>query len=166
MALKARMVGREALMRKLAEVAPAAEAAAAAAQAASAKELAEAIRSRAPRVTGRYADSIQAAPVAGRNDIAKPIGIQATKDANAWGIFASYVWRFLEFGTRSHRIRARNRRSLAFDVAGGKAFPKRVQHPGMAARPHIFPTYRGMRKRIRRRVASAINKAIKKAAGS
>jgi HK97 gp10 family phage protein len=65
-----------------------------------------------------------------------PVGISATKDPNAWGIFADFKWRWLEFGTRK-----------------------------MRARPHIFPTYRAARKKIRRKIANAINKEIRKAKG-
>lgn len=59
-----------------------------------------------------------------------------TKDPNATGIFANFKWRWLEFGTVK-----------------------------MSAQPHIFPTFRAARKRIRRKVANAINKAVRKAKG-
>ncbi|WP_181182629.1 hypothetical protein [Mesorhizobium sp. B3-1-9] len=60
--------------------------------------------------------------------------MNATKDPNATGIFAEFIWRFLEFGTVK-----------------------------MAARPHIFPTYRAYRKKLRRRIAGAVNRAVRKA---
>lgn len=163
MAFKARITpqSRDAVMKRLRELVPEAEAAAATAQEASAKELAEAIRGRARRRSGTYADSIVAGKIAGRNDGGKPIGIEATKDPNAWGIFASFIWRFLEFGTRPHVIKAKNKPNLVFNIAGKRVVTKQVVHPGNKAFPHIFPTYRAMKKRIRRRVANAINKAIK-----
>jgi len=168
MAFRARITpqSRDAVMKRLRELVPEAEAAAATAQEASAKELAEAIRGRARRRSGEYADSIQAAKLAGRNDGKKPIGISATKDPNAWGIFANFIWRFLEFGTRPHTISAKNKPNLSFTVGGKRIVTKQVAHPGSKAFPHIFPTYRAMKKRIRRRVAAAINKAIKKKAAT
>lgn len=132
----AKFVGREALMAKLRKLAPEAELAAAEAQAKGAQELADAVRARAPVRTGHYKASIDAGLLAGRGAGQHPVGIGQTKDPNAQGLFADFKWRWLEFGTRK-----------------------------MRARPHIFPTYRAMRKRIRRRIATAVNKAIKKAAG-
>lgn len=147
-------------MRRLRELAPNAEAQIAKAQEESAKELAEAIRSRAPRESGRYADSIEAGKIQGRNDGRKPIGIQETKDPNAWGIFASYLWRFIEFGTRPHTINPKKASNLSFVVDGRRVVTQQVSHPGAEKQPHIFPTYRQYKKRIRRRVLRAIRLAI------
>ncbi|WP_454002947.1 HK97 gp10 family phage protein [Afipia felis] len=149
-------------MKRLRELVPQAEVAAAKAQEVSAKELAAAIKSRAPRFSNEYAHSIEAVKVAGRNDDRKPIGIEKTKDPNAWGIVALYIWRFIEFGARPHTIRPKKKPLLAFRIGDRLVRAGQVNHPGMKARPHIFPTYRAMKKRIRRRVAAAINKAIKK----
>ena len=168
MALRAKITrqSRDAVMRRLNELVPAAEKAAATAQETTTKELAEAIKARAPRDSGDYVDSIKAVPLAGRNDKA-PVGLEQTKDPNAWGIVARYIWRFIEFGTRPHTIKAKKKPRLSFRVGGKLIRPERVSHPGMSPRPHIFPTYRAMKKRIRRRLASAINRAVKKAgAGS
>lgn len=166
MALKAKFEGRDAVMARLRKLVPDAENEAAKAQEAAAKELAEAIRARAPHVSGNYAASIEAGKLAGRNDGRKPIGIQATKDPNAWGIFADFVWRFLEFGTKAHTIKAKRGGLLAVRGANGRvSFVEKVEHPGTRAQPHIFPTYRAYRKRIRRRVATAINKAVRRAKG-
>lgn len=168
MALRARITpqSRAAVLKRLREIVPEAEDAAAKAQETSAKELAEAIKARAPRYSGEYVNSIQAVKLAGRNDDRKPIGIQPTKDPNAWGIVALYIWRFIEFGTRPHSIRAKKRALLSFRVGERLVRTGQVNHPGMAPRPHIFPTYRAMKKRIRRRIAGAINKAIKAKATS
>ena len=162
MAFRARIKpqSRDAVMKRLRQLVPEAEAAAAKAQELSAKELAEAIRGRAPSKSGEYKNSIVAAKLEGRNDNQKPIGITATKDPNAWGIFANYIWRFIEFGTRPHTIKARRTNNLSFSIDGRRIVTRSVNHPGANARPHIFPTYRQFRKRIRRRVAAAINKAI------
>lgn len=162
MAIRAQFTpqSRAAVTKRLRELAPNAEAQIAKAQEDSAKELAEAIKARAPRKSGRYAESIEAGKLAGRNDGRKPIGMQETKDPNAWGVFASYLWRFIEFGTRPHTITAKKKPNLVFTVDGRRVVTKQVNHPGMEKRPHIFPTYRGMKKRIRRRVLTAIRKAI------
>lgn len=166
MALKAKVLGRDAVLGRLRKLVPDAEEQVAKAQQDAAKELAQAIKARAPRLSGEYVDSIEAGLLRGRNDGRAPIGIQQTKDPNAWGIFALYVWRFIEFGTRAHTIKAKRKPLLAIRGPGGKvAFAKQVTHPGMRPQPHIFPTFRAMRKRIRRKVATSVNKAIRKAQG-
>lgn len=167
MVLKAKFIGREAVNRKLRQIVPEAEAEYAKAIEDGAKELAEAIRARAPRgETGEYAASIEAGKLAGRNDGRKPIGIEATKDPHAWGIFADWKWRFLEFGTKAHAIVTKLGKRLSFtDGDGERVFAAKVSHPGAAAQPHIFPTFRAMRKRLRSRVARSINKAVRKVAG-
>lgn len=162
MAIKARLTpqSRAAVTKRLRELVPAAEAQIAKAQEDSAKELAEAMRARAPKKTGRYAESIEAGKLAGRNDGRKPIGMQETKDPNAWGVFASYLWRFIEFGTRPHTIKAKRTSDLVFYVNGQKIVTPQVSHPGINKQPHIFPTYRQYKKRIRRRMLRAIRNAI------
>lgn len=162
MVFRARLTpqSRDAVMKRLRALVPEAETAAANAQELGAKELAEAIKGRAPSKSGKYKNSIIAAKLEGRNDNKKPIGIAGTKDPNAWGVFANYIWRFLEFGTRPHGIKAKRKANLSFSVNGQRIVTKAVSHPGATAKPHIFPTYRQFRKRIRRRVATAINKAI------
>jgi hypothetical protein len=151
---------RAAVTKRLRELVPAAEEQIAKAQEDSAKELAEAIKTRAPSHTGRYRESIEAGKIAGRNDGRKPIGIAETKDPNAWGIFASYLWRWIEFGTRPHTIKAKRKSQLAFTVDGRQIRTRQVNHPGTTKQSHIFPTYRQYRKRIRRRVLRAIRNVI------
>ena len=165
MAIKAKFVGREKLTQKLREIAPAVEVEYAKAIETGAKELADAIRARAPRGTkGEYANSIEAARVADRPG-QKMVGIEQTKDPNAWGIFANYIWRFLEYGTKAHIIKPKRTKRLVFETSDGETVSaSQVKHPGQTARPHIFPTYRAMRKRVRSRVTRAINKAVKKVA--
>jgi HK97 gp10 family phage protein len=161
MPIKARIQGRDIVMRRLNGLAPKATVAAATAIEVGVKELAETIKSRSPVASGEYRNSIIAAKLSGRNDSRKPIGITATKDPNAWGIFADFLWRFLEFGTRPHTIKAKNTSDLVFFSKGNKIVTPQVAHPGTSPQPHIFNTYREMRKRIRRRIATAINKALK-----
>jgi hypothetical protein len=162
MAIRARLTpqSRAAVTKRLRELAPNAEAQIAKAQEESAKELAEAIKARAQRKSGRYAESIEAGKLAGRNDGRKPIGMQETKDPNAWGIFASYLWRWIEFGTRPHTIKAKRVSDLVFYANGQKIVTPQVSHPGTTKQSHIFPTYRQYKKRIRRRVLRAIRNAI------
>lgn len=96
----------------------------------SAKEVADLAGSYAPKRTGDYARSITAKPT-------------ETKDGSpAAGVFADFIWRWLEHGTAPHG-----------------------NHPGTAAQPHLFPAYRTLRKRIKSRTSRAINKAVKKATG-
>jgi HK97 gp10 family phage protein len=137
MALRAKITpqSRDAVMKRLRDLVPDAEAAAARAQAQSAQELAAAIKPRIPVVTGKLRASIEADLVSNRPG-KKPVGITATKDPNAQGIFAEWYWRFVEFGTRRSK-----------------------------AKPAIFPTYRQFRKKIRRNIANAINREIRKAKG-
>jgi HK97 gp10 family phage protein len=132
-AIRAKFEGREAVMRKLRRLVPDAEIEAAKAQLEAAQELAVAIEARAPLgQTGDYRASIEGAKLSDKPG--KAVLGSTSKDPNATGIFADYIWRFLEFGTVK-----------------------------MAAQPHIFPTYRAMKKRIRRKIAGAINKAVRKA---
>jgi HK97 gp10 family phage protein len=144
MRVRAKIEGRDAVMRRLRALVPEAEKELAREQLEGAVELANRIKPRAPRRTGRYAASIQGDRLANRpgqrrvGGKVKTTGVgrqlSATKDPNATGIFAEFIWRFLEFGTVK-----------------------------MAARPHIFPTYRAYRKKLRRRMANAVNRAVRKA---
>lgn len=136
MAVRAKFEGREKVMARLRRLVPDAEKEAAKAQLEAANELAAAIRGRAPVRTGEYRDSIQGGRLSDAPSGGQLVGIRGTKDPNATGIFARFLWRFLEFGTFSS-----------------------------SAKPHIFPTYRAMKKRIRRKVAGAVNKAVRKAKG-
>lgn len=158
MAFKAKMLGRDAVMRKLRELVPEAEKDLAVAQLEAAEDLAGAIADRAPKDSGDYASSIEGARLAD-----KPAGrrvggkvretqtgraLGATKDPNATGVFASFKWRWLEFGT-AERIQKKTGRKVG----------------RMPAQPHVFPTYRGKLKAIRRRMAGAVNKAVRRIKG-
>lgn len=134
MRVKAKWRGREATMRRLNKLLPDTEKELAEAQLDAGNNLALKIENRAPLgETGDYRASIHAARL--RDKPGQSIaGLTPTKDKNAVGIFAEFIWRFLEFGTVK-----------------------------MAARPHIMPTYRAERKRIRRKMAGAVNKAVREA---
>lgn len=166
MAIKAKMLGREALMRKLNQVVPEAEKQLADAQLEAAKDVAGKIAARAPTKSGEYKASIEGGRLADRPGQARVLGGNATKDKNATGVFAAWYWRFLEFGTSAHVIRAKNAPALRFRGQGGQLVSKEsVAHPGSSAQPHVFPTWRAFRKTARRRMAAAVNKAVRKAMG-
>lgn len=134
MKTKAKFLGRDTTMRLLRDIVPEAEKELAKAQMDGARTLAKKIKPRAPRSTGEYEASIHADLLVnrpGQRAIGKGINNE-TKDPNATGVFADYIWRFLEFGTVK-----------------------------MRKRPHIFPTYRQERPRIRRKMAGAVRKALK-----
>lgn len=150
MAFKSKMLGRDAVMRKLRDLVPDAEKEAAKAQIEAADELAIAIKARAPvgrdEGAGDYRASIRGGRIAEAPERAV-IGARRSKDPNATGVFANHKWRWLEFGT-------------------AERFKKTGASTGqMPAQPHIFPTFRQYRKKIRRKVATAINWAVRKARG-
>lgn len=150
MAMKATMMGRDAVMRRLRELVPDAEKEAAQAQLEAAEDLAKQIKARAPvgidEGAGEYKASIRAGRLAD-NPGKQLVGRTPTKDPNATGVFADYKWRWIENGTKER-----------FRKNGGAT--------GMMPRkPHIFPTFRANRKRIRRKIANAINRAVRRAKG-
>lgn len=161
-------------MRRLSQLVPEAEKQLAEAQLEAGQDLASRIQARAPvGVSGEYkssihaerlADSASTRRVGGKvKDTTTGKAIIKTKDKNAVGVFAEFIWRFLEFGTRAHTIKAKSGPLLVFKGKDGQtvAVPS-VQHPGMARQPHVFPTYRAEKKRIRRKMAAAVNKAVRK----
>lgn len=162
MAIKARL-SRGVMERRLFSLAPAAEAAMGEAIETGAKELAAAIQQTAPvGKTGEYRDSIMAVPLAGYNGSKnRLVGAQITKSKSAWVIIADWYWRFIEFGTRPHKIKAKRTSDLVFYANGQKIVTPEVMHPGAPAHPHIFSTYAAMRKRIKTRISRAVSKALK-----
>lgn len=159
MVIKAKMLGREALMRKLNQLVPEAEKQLAEAQIDIAKEAASRIAARAPVDSGEYKSSIEGARLADRPQKASLFGT-TTKDKNATGVFAAWYWRFIEFGTSAHTIMAKNAPALHLR---GDVFVDEVNHPGAKAQPHIFPAWRSYQKTARRKMANAVNKAVRKA---
>ncbi|CDM56284.1 MULTISPECIES: HK97-gp10 family putative phage morphogenesis protein [Rhizobium] len=139
MKTKAKFLSRQKTMSLLNGIVPEAEKELAKAQMDGAQSLANKIKPRAPSETGSYRQSIQADKLSNRPGERSVSGKgidNETKDPNATGVFADYIWRFLEFGTVK-----------------------------MTKRPHIFPTYRQERPKIRRKMAAAVRKAVKKAKG-
>ncbi len=161
MAIKAKIQGREALNRRLRQLAPEAEKAAAEAKLKVAQEAADAIASRAPigpstdpltgkpRNAGAYRESIKGGF---QRDLKGGVGIGQvqSKDPDAAGVYAEYIWRFLEFGTRPHENKG---------IAPGS------MNPGIPAQKHVFHTWRAMQRKAKRRINAAVNKAVRKAMG-
>ena len=73
---------------------------------------------------------------------------------------AAWYARLVEFGTRAHDIKPRNKRALA---TNGKVIGAKVRHPGASRQPFFYPGYRIGRKRYRSRVQRAIRAGAKKA---
>ncbi|PLW76806.1 HK97 gp10 family phage protein [Cohaesibacter celericrescens] len=109
-----------------------------------AEEVAEMAHDFAPKVSGDYADSINAKEIEDASGVPK------------WGVFADWVWRFIEFGTRS------GRRGTRANVNGRDRRVYR-SHPGNPAQPHLWPAFRAMKRRLKGRTTRSINKAVKKA---
>ncbi|WP_284777071.1 HK97 gp10 family phage protein [Agrobacterium sp. lyk4-40-TYG-31] len=160
--IKAKVLGRETLTKKLNDIAPKANQYAAEAKLQIANEAAEAISDRAPIGTGTsagdYAASIQGARISDRPNAKAMVGTSASKDPDATGIFASWIWHFLEFGTRPHNTAK----------GGGTALGKKQtegarMHPGTKAQPHIFPIWRSFRERAKKRINDAVWRGVREA---
>jgi len=166
MAMKAKIEGREALTRKLDQMAPMANKYAAEEKLAIAKEAAAKMAAVSPpkNVTGEYKSSLQGDFLRNRKTDKTLNGSdhQPTKDADATGIFANYIWRFLEFGTKanaegSHRDRRYKKRVVMTKV-------KRA-HGATRPFPHIFANWRAMRDESKKRIHLAIVRGVKEAMG-
>jgi hypothetical protein len=144
-ALKAKMQGRAALMRRLNELAPNAERYAAEAKLEAVKEAANLISADAPHDSGEYMTEIKGERQADNPNIAPVVG-RKSKDPDATAVYAPWIWRFLEFGTKAHINKGR--------FAG-------TQHPGTPAQPHVFPTWRAFKPRAKKMVNAAINRAVR-----
>lgn len=148
MAMKAKVLGRAALEAKLNSLVPRAREATAKAKLEVAQEAAHQIALAAPRKKGDYARSIKGERLDGAYTFTDSYA--QTKDVDATGIFANWIWRFLEFGTAPHKNKGQ--------FAG-------TDHPGTVPQPHIFPTWRAYRPRALRKVRNALNKAVREAMG-
>lgn len=162
MAITAELKGREALMRRLSQLAPNVEKYAAEAKLQVAEEAAELMREKAPTgATLEYRESFSGELLA-NNPNKKQVGLSQTKDPSAAGVFAEYIWRFLEFGTAPHSTAKGGGTVLGKKnaSAAGKGI-----HPGTAAQPHIFPTWRAYKKKASAKIRAAVNKAVREAMG-
>lgn len=163
MAMKARIRGRERLARELRAIAPEAEKEAAEEKLKVAQEAAKAIAARAPvgpstdpvtgepRAPGAYKASIRGGYQKDNPNAQRGRNQRQSKDPYAAAVFANYIWRFLEFGTRPHMMKS--------GIFAGK------QHPGTEAQPHVFSVWREMRPKAKRKINSAVYRAIKRVRG-
>ncbi|ESX78244.1 HK97 gp10 family phage protein [Mesorhizobium sp. LSHC414A00] len=166
MAFQTKIIGREALMRRLDELVPEANKAAAVAKLEVAREAASRIASRAPAgATGAYKDSIIGARQADMPAGERPVfGGNPSKDPDATAVYADFTWKFLEHGTAPHLIKGRNGKRLVFTARNGaRVSVPSVNHPGSAAQPHIFYTWKAYRKAAKAKISRAISKAVKAA---
>lgn len=162
MALKTKILGREALTKKLNEIAPNVESEVAAVKLQVMQDAAEKISANAPTgATLEYMESIEADYIKNR-PYQELTGIQETKDPSAAAVFAPFIWRFLEFGTAPHST-AKGGGTVAGQAAAMSSSV--TMHPGTAAQPHIFHVWRAMRKKAKERVNRAVNKAVKLSMG-
>ncbi|NEI48651.1 HK97 gp10 family phage protein [Rhizobium leguminosarum] len=162
MAITAELKGRDALMRRLNQLAPNVEKYAAQAKLEAAEEAAELMRERAPTgATLEYRESFSGELLA-NNPNKQQVGLSQTKDPSAAGVYASYIFRFLEFGTAPHSTVKGGGTVLGKKnaAASGKGM-----HPGTAALPHIFPTWRAYKRKASAKIRAAVNKAVREAMG-
>ena len=162
MALKVKIKGRDTLARELRKMAPEAEKAATEEKIKVVKEAAAAIAARAPigptvdpltgqtRNAGEYKASIKGGFQSDNIGAGKRRGTRVSKDPTAVGVYANYIWRFIEFGTAPHVNKGA--------VPGS-------QHPGTPSQEHIFSTWREMRPKAKRKINTALYKAIKRTVG-
>jgi len=62
---------------------------------------------------------------------------------------------YVEFGTRAHEIRAKNKKALAFKVGGNMVVVQKVNHPGTKARPFVRPAFEAWKESLGPAVAEA-----------
>lgn len=160
MALRTQVRGRAQLTRDLQAIVPNALKYAADANLRIVDEAAEKIRNVAPRgATLEYAESIEGDFLKNKPD-AQSFSDNPTKDKDAAGLFASFLWRWLEYGTAPH-----NTAPGGGTVKGRSAHLQGNGHlhPGTAAQPHIWPTWRAFQATANRIKRNAINKAFREA---
>lgn len=164
MGFKVKVAGREELMRRLERITPGVTEAAAEAKLEAVKEAANLISADAPHDSGEYMESIQGDFQKNRPGIA-PVGGKQSKDPDAVGVYADWKWRFLEFGTAPHKIKAKAKPALVFRDGGPIIVAEEVNHPGSRAQPHVFPAWREYKPKAKRKIAKAVNDAVKRSLG-
>lgn len=164
MGIRAKWIGRERAQKALDLIDPNINAVAYGMLFKAGKELAEQIKKYAPVEQGDYRDSIHADRMENRPDAITAREARQGKNPNNVGIFAAWYWRWLEFGARPHKIKAKNVQYMTFEGRDGRMkYAREVNHPGAPPQPHIFPVYRSERKNMRRKLSRAVARAIKKA---
>lgn len=163
MAIRAKVLGRETLMRNLEKITPGIAKATAPVKLEIAKEAANLISAAAPAKTGKYMESIQ-----GGRQVDNPgahfFG-KRSRDPDACGVYADFIWRFLEWGTAPHLIKGRGK-NLVFKGEDGRivSVPS-VNHPGTHAHPHVFPEWKKFKPRGQRMINQAVRGAVKASLG-
>lgn len=79
----------------------------------------------------------------------------ADKTANGTTVYlahGSIVGLFMEEGTAPHVIRPVNKKALRFTSGGNEVFAKKVNHPGIKARPVVEPTAQSNMPNIKQQV--------------
>lgn len=148
---KQKFTGKQKLFRQLKRLAPEFEDDLTDNLAKSGKELETMVKSFAPRKSGDYVNGISVRKIKDGDDGAR----NNLKTIPAFGLFAPWFWRFIEHGTAASEKGGRT-------SSGRKS---KRSHPGTSPRPHIFPAWRVLRKRIRGRTTRAINKSVKRITG-
>jgi HK97 gp10 family phage protein len=109
-------------------------------------------KTNAPKRTGQLANSVQAEPPTGQftaGSLSASVGAGAPYSA------------FVEFGTKPHIIRAKNKKVLRFPGAGGGfRFATQVHHPGTKAQPYLQPAVDGLADDVAEVIAEAIDDAL------
>jgi hypothetical protein len=168
MALKAKIAGREELMRRLERITPGVTEAAAEAKLEVAKEAANLISAEAPHKTGDYMYAIRGGYQRDNPGI-ELFGGRQSKDPDAVGVYAPFIWRFLEFGTAPHNVaKGGGTKSGIESARTGRATKlgrKPILHPGSRAFPHVFPVWNGYKKTAKAKISKAINDAVKRSLG-
>lgn len=164
MALRAKILGREALTRRMRQIVPNAIAEMDKVKLEVAEEAAQKIAERAPKSVGggNYAASIRGGYLRDNPD-KKANGIRQTKDPTAVGVFGNFIWRFLEFGTKASLSQEPQ---VDRRYKSGKVQTKgKRPHAATPAMPHVFPVWRGMRPKAMRKMRLALNRGVRKAMG-
>lgn len=146
MALRARIVGRERLMRRLRLFVKDLDKELRDVKLEAMKEVAAKIASRAPVDTGEYRDGIEAGLVRDNPRAMTRPGYQKSKDPDEVAIYGEFIWRFLEYGTAEH-------------VAGGMFEGAII--PATKPQPHVMPTWRANRAAAKKKVRKVVNRLVK-----
>lgn len=155
MGYRAKIVGKEKLMKRLRVFVPDAEKEMTVAKRTGMQEVAELIASRAPKKTGDLALSYTADLV--KNNPTKNVyGLKKINDDTAVGIYGKFYWRFQEFGTAGHSV------AKGAVKKSGKLQDVGPWIPDTTPQPHVYPTWRANKKTVKKKVRVALNKAVKK----
>lgn len=146
MPIRAKVVGRERLMRRLRLFVNDLDDELRKAKLEAMKEVAAKIASRAPERTGEYRESIEAGLVRDNPQAQTRPGYRKSKDPDEVAVYGEYIWRFLEYGTAEH-------------IAGGIFEGALI--PATKPQPHVMPTWRANRDAAKKKVRKVVNKLVR-----